>query len=239
MQIRKLIATGKNCIAILFFGVPLCFVLLSFFIPPAQSAEVSEQNIRDAVLGRATFTQEELQELDLNKDSQIDVADLVYFVTHDMPNSELSSLVGLHVGILFRDNASLIDGQGEVFGQMPFALSITSEAPPEGEIDNRSESDLGYYSLYFPKSLIPVTFMAAGENELKFRIEFKTSSSNLSPDSELSREMVFEGEFSDSGRRILSGTYEESVAGFKDNLGNDIPITLTGKFLLVLGNSDE
>ncbi|QTA89599.1 hypothetical protein [Desulfonema magnum] len=45
MEIKKVIAISKNRISILFFGVSLCCVLLSFFILPAHSAEISEQDI--------------------------------------------------------------------------------------------------------------------------------------------------------------------------------------------------
>lgn len=116
---------------------------------------------------------------------------------------------------------------------MPFALKITNESPLQGEIDNRSDSDLGHYSLYFPKGLFPVTFSKDTDTEMDFELEFTTSSSNLSPENLLTRKMEFEGEFSDESKRVLSGIYTETISGFKDNRGDDIPVTLTGKFVLI------
>lgn len=55
------------------------FILLC--LPPslimANTFTATKQNVIDAVLGRKTFTNEELQEMDVNKDKKVDVADLV------------------------------------------------------------------------------------------------------------------------------------------------------------------
>ncbi len=204
-----------------------CFVNLGL----AQSDIVTEQNLKNAILGIGTFTIEELQALDVNNDSKVDVADLICFLDNPAP----PSLTGEHVGIFFRDNANLFADQGEVLGQLPFALHIKSESPLEGEIDNSSAGDMGHYSLYFPDDLIPVTFTGYDETGMEFEFQFETLSPNLAPDSTLVRKMVFKGSFSEN-RRVLAGTYEEFISGFKDNRGADIPITLTGKFVLVFSN---
>jgi hypothetical protein len=172
--------------------------------------------------------------MDVNGDGRVDVADMVYCLESGICGTPPPPpMIGEHVGILFRDNADLIDGQSEVLGQMPFALNITAENPLTGEIDNRSDSDLGHYSLYFPSGVFPVTFTSGAENELNFEVQFTTSGSNLSPDSDLTRKIVFDGEFADLTKRVLTGTYTETVSGFKDNQGGDLPVTLTGKFVLV------
>jgi len=206
----------------------LFVVFLLFPFVPATAQSLEWQDIRDAVLGR---NKSATQEMDLNKDSKVDVADVIKCL-NDNP-IPTASMVGEHVGLLFRDIGKLMDGQTEAAGQLPFALNITGENPLTGEIDNRSDNDLGHYSLYFPSGVFPVTFKSGAENELNFEVQFTTSNSNLSPDSDLTRKIVFDGEFSDLSKRVLSGTYTENVSGFKDNQGNDIPVTLTGKFVLV------
>ena len=206
----------------------LSFMILASFMAPASSqAEVTWQDIRDAILEKRTFTTQELQDMDVNGDNQVDVADLVYFKPDPV------TLIGEHIGILFRDNANIIEGQSGVIGQMPFALEITSEDPLQGEIDNQSD-EMGHYSLYFPKGIFPVIFSKHTETEMDFQVTFTTTSSNLSPDADLKRKIAFDGEFTDSGKRVLTGTYTETISGFKDNQGDDIPITLTGKFILIL-----
>lgn len=218
MQTEKIFYTAFLAGIILLFLTP--FVL-------AQS-DVTEQEFRDAILGKS---QQDLQKLDVNNDGKVDVADLVHCIKSGMCSGEPASLTGEHVGILLRDNAVLIEGQSEVYGQIPFALKITGESPLKGEIDNRSDSELGHYSLYFPNKQIPITFLNGAE---EFSFEFTTANSKLAPGTELSRSITFKGEFSDTGTRVLAGTYEESIAGFKDNRGADIPITLTGTFMIVL-----
>ncbi len=61
----------------------LIFTLTLFlFLPPLlYAAEVTEQDLRDAITGKRTFTQEELNAMDLNMDGQVDVADLVSIST--------------------------------------------------------------------------------------------------------------------------------------------------------------
>ena len=65
----------------------LIFTLtLLLFLPPLlYAAEVTEQDLRDAITGRRTFTQEELNAMDEkgNGDGQVDVADLVSFLASD------------------------------------------------------------------------------------------------------------------------------------------------------------
>ncbi|MCP4110441.1 MAG: hypothetical protein GY749_33795 [Desulfobacteraceae bacterium] len=246
-QIIETIRCKKRLLAIL-SGIFLVIVLPANVL--AQSGIVTEQDIKDAILERRLFTDAELQAMDMNSDGKVDVADLVWFLDD---YEVIPSLTGEHIGIFYRDNANMIEGQSEVFGQIPFALRITSEDPLEGEIDNRDKKDtgevneLGHYSLYFPKALIPVEIEVV-EDGLNFEFEFKTSCSNLSPDNDLTRKMVFRGSFlkpdesnarSKSNPRLLAGTYEESVSGFKGNRGEDIPITLTGKFLLIFGSAGE
>lgn len=205
-------------------------LFVAFLIFPMSAKALDLQDIQDAVLGNKPPT----EEMDVNKDKKVDIADMVYCLESGLCEPPpVSSVLGEHVGTLFRDIRTLMDGQTEAVGQMPFALNITDEEPLTGEIDNRSSSEFGHYSLYFPSGVFPVTFKTGAENELNFEVEFTTSNSNLSPDNELTRRIVFDGEFSDAAKRLLTGTYTETVSGFKDNQENDIPITLTGKFVLV------
>ena len=206
----------------------ICLILMG--LPLLTHAAVTGQEIRDAILGNKTFTQQKLETMDLNSDGNIDVTDLIYYFLNP------ASLVGEHFGVMYRNNADLVAGQGEVFGQIPFALSISDESPLVGAIDNTPESDSGYSSLYFPKELIPVTFTADPDDDLKFTVDFETYSPNLSPDTpdkKLGRSITFAGSFQDEDRRVLSGTYTETILGFKDNQNKDIGIVLTGKFVLV------
>jgi len=59
------------------------FLLLVWVIllinPAPLQAEVTEQDILDAILGKRTFPEAQLQEMDLNGDGKVDVADAVYF----------------------------------------------------------------------------------------------------------------------------------------------------------------
>lgn len=106
------------------------------------------------------------------------------FILFFVPAIEVlgDSLVGDYVGILYRENASLIAGQGEVIGQVPFKLSITSDSPLKGEINNQPnpsepQKEGSHYSLYFPKGLYPVTF----ENSVSDNLKFKKNSKPIHP----------------------------------------------------------
>jgi hypothetical protein len=46
---------------------------------PAFSADITEKNVLDAVLGRGAFSPEQQRQLDLNRDQKLDAADIVYF----------------------------------------------------------------------------------------------------------------------------------------------------------------
>lgn len=77
----------------------LLFIALAGFARPAH-AEVTEQDILDAILETRTFTSQELQEMDVNGDNQVDVADLVYWVQ----NNESDSTIGTrYVGTMSFD----------------------------------------------------------------------------------------------------------------------------------------
>lgn len=210
----------------------LCLALLT------NGAIVAAQtpDLGDAISALKICAGVNLAGVDYTGDNQVGLEDAVYVLRMiaEMGGNEPGSIVGDHAGIFFRDGGDMVQGQSGVFGQMPFALTITSESPLEGVIDNveSPENELGYYSLYFPEDTINVTFLNAGENEMAFEIQFTTDSPNLSPDSALDRTMTFEGQFSED-KRVLSGTYSETISGFKDNQGNDIPINLTGKFALM------
>ncbi len=80
--------------------------LLSFFlfIPVYVHAQASEQDILDAILGVGTFSDTELQEMDLNGDGVVDVGDMVhftqpvaYFDTNTIAVSESDGLVNIPV----------------------------------------------------------------------------------------------------------------------------------------------
>lgn len=64
-------------IKVLFF-----FTFFYLILCPASFAQgiVTEQNIRNAILERDTFSEEELNKMDINEDGVVDVADLVNFL---------------------------------------------------------------------------------------------------------------------------------------------------------------
>jgi hypothetical protein len=57
--------------------------LLCLLISSSVHAEVTESNLRSAILGRISFSEAELTEMDINADGKVDVADLVAFITAD------------------------------------------------------------------------------------------------------------------------------------------------------------
>lgn len=60
----------------------LLFVSCWLFAAPTTAQNtVNEQNLTDAILGSQAFTQTELDELDMNFDGRVDVADLVFFLS--------------------------------------------------------------------------------------------------------------------------------------------------------------
>jgi len=191
---------------------------------------LTQQELRDAILEKIPAS----SEMDVNEDGKVDVADLVRFISSD--GSLCNGLTGEHIGTFYRDGGNLIQGRSAATGQISFALKITNNSPLTGEINNLSDSNnpMGHYSLYFPAEKIPVTLTQPDESRLNFEFDFITRGSNLSPDNPLNRHIKFSGQFTDESRRVLSGTYEESISGFQDNQGKEIPITLKGSFMMVL-----
>jgi len=196
-----------------------------------KSSIINERNLRNAILGNTFFSQEELNNLDLNHDKTIDISDVIFFLKN---KEKFVPIIGEHVGTLWKEN--LFNKENKVSRQIPFCLCITGETPLKGFLGSvpKSENDPnGYYSLYFPNQAIPVTFLPNDFScDLKFEINFTSVSKNLSPDNDLKRKMTFSGSFLEPGKNILSGTYSEYISGFKDNYGDDIPINLSGKFEL-------
>jgi hypothetical protein len=62
-------------------AVLLCLLICLFQVVHIMAQEDSaiEEDIQNALLGDSTFTSEKLEEMDINNDGQLDVADLVYF----------------------------------------------------------------------------------------------------------------------------------------------------------------
>ncbi len=189
---------------------------------------VTESDLRDAILEKTPAA----AEMDVNGDGRVDVADLVRLLKGS--SLTCNSLIGEHIGTFYREGGELIRGRNSTGGQISFALKITDDSPLTAEIDNLPDSVLGHYSLYFPAEKIPVTVHQPNENSLEFEFSFTTASSELSPDTPLNRHMKFSGSFTDENRRILSGTYQESVSGFMDNQGKEIPVNFNGSFTMVL-----
>ncbi len=216
----------------LLFKLGCLFAMSLLLVQPGWS--FTEPDLRDAILEKIPAT----SDMDLNEDGKVDVADLVKFISGD--GSLCNGLTGEHIGTFYRDGGNLIQGRSSATGQISFALKITGDSPLAGEINNLPDPDnpMGHYSLYFPADRIPVTLHQSDENSLEFEFDFITGGSNLSPDNPLNRSMKFNGRFTDADKRVLSGTYEESVSGFQDNQGNEIPINLKGSFMMVLECAD-
>ncbi len=76
----------------------LLFILL---IPRlAMSESIPEQDILDAILGKRTFSDEHLNQMDLNADGTLDVADVVYLkqpiASFADPGSDIDETIGTH-----------------------------------------------------------------------------------------------------------------------------------------------
>ena len=201
---------------------------------------VTEADLRKAVTGEKGFSASQLASMDLNSDGVVDVSDLVQYLA---TKHGLSSVVGEHVGFLVRDGAGYMRDQAELVGRVPLRLRITSESPLNGEIDNRASvpedpDGLGHYALYLPEGRHPVAFRTAVGFDLEFEVSFQSSNLTIAPDKTLTRRIVFRGDFQDADRIVFAGEYTEHIDGIEDQRGSNIPITLTGKFLLVFSSSD-
>lgn len=118
------------------FGFLLLFLFASRGF--ADSKVVTEENIRKAILGGATFTEKELRELDLNWDGHVDAADLVQYY-HNTLDSFPSTLVGyVWAGAAIHDSQT----GNAVAANYPFALSIREE--PVGTIKATSTTIPGF-----------------------------------------------------------------------------------------------
>jgi hypothetical protein len=207
----------------------LFYSILVIFFSLSNAWCVTENGLREAILEKKTFS----SEMDLNDDGKIDVADIVSLLA-GMGSPTCDGIVGNHIGTFYRDGGDLISGRPSDTGQITFALKVWSDSPLQAEIDNLAGSEMGHFSLYFPADKIPVQVERPTPNTFNFEFEFTTTSSNLSPDIPLQRHIVFEGEFTDDAKRVLGGMYKESISGFRNNLGVEIPIELEGSFLMVL-----
>ncbi len=70
--------------------IPLALCLLATTL--AVAFEPTEQDFRDAILGTRTFTQEQLQAMDLNEDGRLDVSDIVnYMQSATLPTVNFAS----------------------------------------------------------------------------------------------------------------------------------------------------
>lgn len=85
MCIFLIVAKFFKCNSLKYRGIPILLLLALFYIgfSVAHSADVTEQDIRDAILGARTFTQDQLNDMDLNTDGKVDVADVVKFLASD------------------------------------------------------------------------------------------------------------------------------------------------------------
>jgi len=228
----------STIIYVLFISISL-FNIQDVFSQNSETI-ITERNLRNAILGNAWFSENDLEMLDLNKDDHINISDLIYYIFHQ---KDYVSFIGEHVGTLWRESGDFVKGQSNTFGQIPFCLRIINDTPFEGYIDNQSGSEnsaSSYYSLYFSEQKIPVTFLSPdADNDLKFEIVFHTSAPTLSHTSDLERKMVFSGKLSDDHTHTLSGKFEEQILGFKDNYGEDIPISITGGFMIILNDTTQ
>lgn len=82
------------------FGIFMLVCAILFSIPVAIMAQVTEQDIIDAILGRGNFTDPQLQEMDVNQDGKVDVSDAVSIQTpiasFDSAESIVNETVGVH-----------------------------------------------------------------------------------------------------------------------------------------------
>lgn len=219
----------------------LLATFLGILVWPAAARALSEAELRAVILRQTVLQPEQRADFDVNGDGVVDVADIIrLFKAPTVP--ALSSVVGRHVGIMYptRGSLPLVPGQGETVGHMPILLTISSESPALGEIDNRSGSGnvAGHYSLYFPNAQIPVAFETATLQTLRFTATFDTVSPNLvaEPPHQLRRVITFEARAASDNNRVMEGTYVETIAGFEDNRGRAVPIDVTGRFVLFLSN---
>lgn len=146
----------------------LCALAMTRF---AMGQEVTTQDIRDAILGSRSFTQEELSAMDLNDDSRVDVADLVVLLN---PESEhQSSTMNIHEG----------DGTIEVLFYLPsvYAGPVTYTVSGTATAGADFEPLPGSINANGSSVAIPVTFIddLLIEDIEMLSIKLETSSDEL------------------------------------------------------------
>lgn len=111
-------------------GIAILLLLFSLTAFPAGAFEPTEQDMRDAILGTRTFTQEELNAMDQNEDNKVDVADIIKYI-HE--NGET------RVSVSFKESSSMVsEGAGTIsipleisdlyFGPIIYAVGGTATA---------------------------------------------------------------------------------------------------------------
>lgn len=207
------------------------FLAVSTLVWAAEKASVTETDMRAAILGTQTFTAQQIAAMDLNNDGKVDVADLIRI---RLGVDQSATLLGDHIGVMYRDGGKIIDKATGVSGGIPLRLTITSETPSlAGVIDNGSATVANpagaHFSLYFPKGQHSVTFQSVTGHDMRFVVKCQSIAPALvgGDKVKLDRTITFTGDFKDPVKRnVLAGTYQDDIKGIEGS-GT---ITLTGQF---------
>jgi hypothetical protein len=104
MDYKKKYGANKILQSAMRFFLPLSFCCLLIAAQHAWAQdEPSIQDIRDAILGTGSFTQDELNALDINKDGQIDVADMISLLNPEFMFKDSSARIteGDEINVVF------------------------------------------------------------------------------------------------------------------------------------------
>jgi len=119
------------------FFIVLSIPLFSNYVPAQSDEIITERNIRDIILERRSLSDAEVQQLDLNKDGNVDVADLICYIQINQP-------VKRYVGTMTFDSVAVLAPQN-------IELILTNNAGTAFEAEFNSD-DSPFFSNQFSLS---------------------------------------------------------------------------------------
>lgn len=180
-------------------------LLVGFFTRPLFG-QATEESIRAAILGTQSFTQQELQQLDLNTDGKVDVADLVF----------------LGVAIPTIQFATTSSSFNEDAGPIQLGLLISgaaSEEPVNYTLGGSAQADVDYFDPGFGQVTVST---GAGVLPLQLIADTDFEGGETIKISLLPNEIVFLGENTSHEITILESN-STTVADYVFYLDRDLP----------------